>query len=51
MHANYIVNVGGASASDVRAVVSEAQRRVLERFGIVLKREVKFIDTGTGTHN
>jgi len=51
MHANYIVNVGGASAGDVRAVVSEAQRRVLDRFGIVLRREVKFIDTGMGAHN
>ena len=51
LHANYIVNVGDASASDVRAVVSEAQRRVLERFGIVLRREVKFIDTGMGAYN
>lgn len=51
MHANYIVNVGGASAGDVRGVVSEVQQRVRDRFGVVLKREVKFIDTGTGAHN
>ena len=48
MHANYIVNVGGATAADVRAVVAEAQRRVQESFGVELEREVQFIDTGWG---
>ena len=43
MHANYIVNVGGASASDVLRVMDAVRERVAERFGITLEREVQLI--------
>ncbi len=40
MHANFIVNVGGAKASDVIWLMDEAQRKVREKFGIELRPEV-----------
>ena len=40
-HANFIVNVGGASAADVAALVREAHNRVSERFGVNLELEVE----------
>ncbi len=42
-HANYFVNTGGATASDVRALITHAQRTVHERFDVVLETEVKLI--------
>ncbi|MGE5552440.1 MAG: UDP-N-acetylmuramate dehydrogenase [Betaproteobacteria bacterium] len=43
IHANFIVNVGAATAADVRWLVEELQRRVRERFGIALEPEIKFV--------
>jgi UDP-N-acetylmuramate dehydrogenase len=43
MHANYFVNTGGATASDVRALIERAQREVLARFDVRLEPEVKLI--------
>ena len=43
MHANYFVNTGGATAADVRGLIEEVQRRVQERFGVMLEPEVKLI--------
>jgi UDP-N-acetylmuramate dehydrogenase len=40
-HANYIVNVGGAQATDVVALIIEAYQRVLERFGVQLELDVE----------
>ncbi len=40
-HANFIVNVGGASAADVAALVMEAHNRVHEQFGVDLELEVE----------
>ncbi len=40
-HANFIVNVGGASAADVAALIREAHDRVYERFGVDLELEVE----------
>ena len=42
-HANFIVNLGGATADDVLALVAEMRRRVLERFGIELEPEIRVI--------
>lgn len=42
-HANFIVNVGGAKAADVLALVSLAQETVLEQFGIHLEPEIRII--------
>ena len=43
IHANIMVNLGGATATDVRALVSAAQAAVLERFGQRLEPEIGFI--------
>jgi UDP-N-acetylmuramate dehydrogenase len=41
VHANFIENTGGASSADVAALIAEARRRVLERFGVELETEVE----------
>jgi UDP-N-acetylmuramate dehydrogenase len=43
MHANYFVNTGGATAADVGGLIQEVQRRVQERFEVLLEPEVKLI--------
>ncbi|HLX38909.1 MAG TPA: UDP-N-acetylmuramate dehydrogenase [Ktedonobacteraceae bacterium] len=40
-HANFIVNVGGASAADVATLIMEARNRVREQFGVALELEVE----------
>lgn len=42
-HHNFIVNTGGATASDVRALVELVQDRVRERFGVQLERELVYL--------
>ena len=41
IHANFIVNLGGASAADITALIMEAHDRVLEKFGVNLELEVE----------
>jgi len=48
-HANFIVNRGGASASDVLALIRQIQETVLDRFGINLEPEVNIVGEGTGS--
>lgn len=43
MHANYIVNVGGATAGDVLAVIDAVRNRVAKECGIELALEVKIV--------
>ena len=42
-HAGFIVNAGGATARDVIELGEIVQRDVLEKFGVKLEREVKYI--------
>ncbi len=44
MHANYIINKGKATATDVRALIEYIQQRVYERTDILLKPEVEFFN-------
>ena len=46
VHANFIVNVGGASAADFQALARLAEERVFELFGERLEREVEFFSDG-----
>ena len=39
-HSNFIVNLGGARASDVRALIELAKTRALSELGIRLEEEV-----------
>jgi UDP-N-acetylmuramate dehydrogenase len=43
MHANIMINLGHATAADVRELIATAQRRVKERFGYELHSEIGFI--------
>lgn len=43
MHANIMVNLGGATAKDVRELIGIAQQRVEEKFGVHLEPEIGFI--------
>jgi UDP-N-acetylmuramate dehydrogenase len=40
-HANFIINVGGATAADITALMALARRTVRERFGVELELEVE----------
>jgi UDP-N-acetylmuramate dehydrogenase len=42
-HANFVVNLGQARASDVRALIELMQRQVYERFGEQLELEVELV--------
>jgi UDP-N-acetylmuramate dehydrogenase len=42
-HANFIENAGSATSADCIALMAEARRRVLERFGYVLEHEVRLL--------
>jgi UDP-N-acetylmuramate dehydrogenase len=40
-HAGFVVNTGGASASDVMQVICDVQAAVLEQYGVTLEPEVR----------
>ncbi|HUN66043.1 MAG TPA: UDP-N-acetylmuramate dehydrogenase [Bacteroidota bacterium] len=42
-HANFVVNLGSASAADVLALIEETQKIVFERTGIHLELEIKLV--------
>lgn len=42
-HANFIVNLGGASASDIEALIAHVEQLVADRTGVRLQREVRII--------
>jgi UDP-N-acetylmuramate dehydrogenase len=43
VHANFVVNAGGATARDVVTLLNLARSRVKERFGIALEAEVRLL--------
>ena len=45
-HAGFIVNLGGATAGEVKSLMTIAERTVYEKFGIRLQREIEFLDNG-----
>lgn len=42
-HAGFILNRGGATAEDVHRLICRIERRVFERFGVRLEREVQLV--------
>lgn len=42
-HANFIVNLGGATAADIEGLIHEVQAAVRERTGVELVREVRVV--------
>lgn len=43
-HAGFIVNLGNATADDVRRLMREVRDRVARRFGVTLTSEIEYID-------
>ncbi|MBW2264262.1 MAG: UDP-N-acetylmuramate dehydrogenase [Deltaproteobacteria bacterium] len=43
LHHNFIVNLGGATARDVRTLVEQVQQVVHDRFGVHLERELVYL--------
>ena len=42
-HANFIINTGGATSADILQLIRTAEAEVFDRYGIILRREVKLI--------
>jgi UDP-N-acetylmuramate dehydrogenase len=45
VHANFIVNEGGATARDIRALIERCRQGVLDRFGVRLRDEIVYLGT------
>lgn len=43
-HPNFIVNLGGASARDVKSLIQLVKQRVKNKFGIEIKEEIRYIE-------
>lgn len=43
-HANFIINTGSATASDIRSLITIIHERVQDRFGISLELEIKIVE-------
>ncbi|PZO37384.1 MAG: UDP-N-acetylenolpyruvoylglucosamine reductase [Pseudanabaena frigida] len=43
LHANFIVNLGNAKASDIFSLIQYIQKAIADRYGVVLETEVKMI--------
>ena len=50
-HAGFIVNAGGASFADVKALMEAVEERVYAEFGVRLEPEVKLITKDTLTNS
>ena len=42
-HANFVINLGGATATDVKGLIEEAKRRVKEKFNVTIEPEVVLV--------
>lgn len=42
-HCGFVINAGGATAADVRALIQDVQNKVYEKFGVMLEPEVRFL--------
>jgi UDP-N-acetylmuramate dehydrogenase len=43
LHANFFINLGGASAADIRSLIELAQKTVADRFGVRLELEIELV--------
>ena len=50
-HGNFILNVGGASATDIRNLAEIAKTKVLEKFGVLIEEEVLYLGDWSGYSN
>ena len=45
-HAGFIINIGNATAKDIDELVKKVQAAVMEKYGVKLEREVRFVGRG-----
>lgn len=45
-HANFIINEGGATARDIRALIDRCKSEVRARFGVALREEIMYLGEG-----
>ena len=43
LHANFFINHGNATASDIRVLIELAREKVLEQLGVNLELEIKLV--------
>jgi UDP-N-acetylmuramate dehydrogenase len=43
MHANFIVNLGGGTAADIKALIDRAKAEVERQFGVRLEEEIRYL--------
>lgn len=43
-HAGFLINTGGATSADVKALIALVQKTVFERFGVALSRELQYLE-------
>jgi UDP-N-acetylmuramate dehydrogenase len=43
LHANFFINLGNASASDIRSLIELARRTVFNKFGVLLELEIEMV--------
>ncbi|MBE6626177.1 MAG: UDP-N-acetylmuramate dehydrogenase [Ruminococcaceae bacterium] len=43
-HAGFIINIGDATAKDVKDLISHIQKAILEKFGCAIEREVIYVE-------
>ncbi len=43
-HRNFLVNLGGATASDVKKLITHVQNEVYKKFGVKLERELLYLE-------
>jgi len=48
LHCNFLINHGGASATDIEALGEEVRRRVRETSGVMLEWEIRRVGEGVG---
>ena len=48
LHANYIINEGGASAREVLDLITTVRSRVRDAFGVSLELEIQLVGFGEG---
>ena len=46
LHAGFVVNTGGATATDILDLIELVKERVLENSGVTLEPEVRIIRSG-----
>lgn len=47
-HCNFLINTGNATAADIETLGEEVRRRVMEKFGIMLRWEIRRIGVSLG---